>query len=79
MAQPIWESLHASAVRACGQRIAIATGLAYAGYRVYRGVCSFLSTREANRREMAQRIDFSDLIGVESCFAGRANLGMGRQ
>ncbi|MBP7659906.1 MAG: feruloyl-CoA synthase [Burkholderiaceae bacterium] len=27
MAQPIWDSLHASAVRACGQRIAIATGL----------------------------------------------------
>lgn len=46
--------------------VAIATGLAYAGYRVYRGVCSFLSTREANRREMAQRIDFSDPAFVEA-------------
>ena len=39
--------------------IAIATGLAYAGYRVYRGIRSFFATRGANRREMALRVDFN--------------------
>jgi hypothetical protein len=35
--------------------VAIAAGLVYAGYRVYRGIRSFFSTRELNRREAALR------------------------
>lgn len=35
--------------------VAIATGLAYAGYRVYRGIRTFFSTRELNRREATMR------------------------
>jgi hypothetical protein len=46
--------------------IAIATGLAYAGYRVYRGIRSFFSTRELNRRETAWRVDFHSPAFVET-------------
>lgn len=46
--------------------IAIAIGLAYAGYRVYRGIRSFLSTREANRREKALRVDFNSPAFLEA-------------
>lgn len=46
--------------------IAIATGLAYAGYRVYRGIRSFFATREANRRETALRVDFSSPAFIET-------------
>jgi len=46
--------------------IAIATGLAYAGYRVYRGIRSFFSTRELNRRETAMRVDFSTPEFIET-------------
>lgn len=45
--------------------IAIATGLAYAGYRVYRGIRSFFSTRELNRRETALRVDFHSPAFIE--------------
>lgn len=38
--------------------VAIATGLVYAGYRVYRGIRSFFSTRELNRQEAALHADF---------------------
>ncbi len=39
--------------------VAIGIGLAYAAYRVYKGIRSFFSTREQIRREKEMRVDFT--------------------
>jgi hypothetical protein len=39
--------------------VAIGIGLAYAGYRVYKGIESFFSKRKQDKREKEMRVDFS--------------------